>query len=90
MLGLPFYGHGFGAAAKSDDWTYAKIVAAYPGAENADQAGQTVYYNGLATIRAKARLIREKGLAGAMIWSVDQDASGEKSLLRALDAALRH
>ncbi len=89
VLGVPFYGHGFGTAGKSDDWTYAKIVATYPGAENADVAGQTVYYNGPATIRAKARLVREKGLAGAMIWSVDQDAPGEKSLLKALDAALR-
>lgn len=88
VLGVPFYGHGFGDAGKSDDWTYAKILSTYPGAARKDQAGLTIWYNGVPTILAKARLILEDGLAGAMIWSVDQDAPGKQSLLTALDAAL--
>lgn len=88
VLGVPFYGYGFGPAAGGDEWSFARIVAAYPGAENADVAGTTVYYNGLPTMRAKARYVLDQGLAGVMIWSLDSDAPGDKSLLGALDAAL--
>jgi GH18 family chitinase len=87
-LGVPFYGYGFGKAYKRGDYPYAKIVATYPGAENADQAGETIWYNGLPTIRAKAKLAADEGLAGVMIWSLDADAAGEKSLLRGVDEAL--
>ena len=33
--------------------------------------------------------MKDEGLAGVMIWSLDNDAKGEKSLLGALDAVLR-
>ena len=89
VLGLPFYGYGFGKDGKTSEWSYAKLLAAYPGAEKLDQVGETIYYNGVPTIRAKARYILDQGLAGAMIWSLDSDAPGERSLLSVLDAALR-
>ena len=89
VLGVPFYGHGFGAALRKGDHSYKNIVAQFPGAEQSDQAGETIWYNGIPTIRAKAQLVRDEGLAGVMIWSLDNDASGEKSLLAAIDSVLR-
>ena len=88
VLGVPFYGYGFGAAFKKRDYPYAQIVAAFPGAENADQAGDTIWYNGIPTIKAKAQFVRDEGLAGVMIWSLDNDATGGKSLLNAIDQVL--
>ena len=88
VLGVPFYGYGFGAAAKKRDYPYRDIVKDFPGAEKSDQAGTTVYYNGEKTIRAKAESVLQDGLAGIMIWSLDNDAPGEKSLLRVIHAAL--
>ncbi len=89
VLGVPFYGYGFGEAFRKRDYSYAAIVAAYPGAENADQAGSTIWYNGLPTIRAKAAYAREQGLGGVMIWSLDYDVKGERSLLTAIHETLR-
>lgn len=89
VLGVPFYGYGFGDAFKKGDYPYAKIIAAYPGAEQSDQAGSTIWYNGIPTIRAKSKYVVEQGLAGIMIWSLDYDVPGERSLLSTIDAALR-
>lgn len=89
VLGVPFYGYGFGPDAQGDEWSYARILAKYPGAEKVDQVGNTIWYNGIPTMRAKARYIRDEGLGGAMIWSLNSDVSGEKSLLTALFEALR-
>lgn len=89
VLGLPFYGYGFGPAFRAGGYTYAEIVAAHPGAENTDEVGQTIYYNGLPTIRAKTQYARGEGLAGVMVWSIDQDAAGDRSLLSAIDGALQ-
>ena len=88
VLGVPFYGYGFGAAFKKRDYPFAQIVAAFPGAENADQIGDTIWYNGIPTIKAKAQFARDTGLGGVMIWSLDNDARGEKSLLNAIDQVL--
>jgi len=88
VLGVPFYGHAFGAAAGRRGNGYKDIVARFPGAELRDQAGDTIWYNGIPTIRAKARYVRDEGLAGIMIWSLNNDAPGDKSLLAAIDAEL--
>lgn len=85
VLGVPFYGYGFGPAFRKDGIAYSEIVASYPGAENKDQVGTTIWYNGLATIKAKAEYIKAQGLGGAMIWSLDNDAPGDKSLLAVLN-----
>lgn len=89
VLGVPFYGHGFGKALKRGDYSYRNLVQTYAGAENQDQVGETIYYNGIPTIRAKAQYVRDQGLAGIMIWELEQDAPGEKSLLAAIDGVLR-
>jgi chitinase len=88
VLGVPFYGYGFGPAYRKRDYPYALIVSIFPGAENADQAGDTVYYNGLPTIRAKAKYVVDEGLGGVMIWSLDYDVKGSKSLLGAIHETL--
>jgi chitinase len=88
VLGVPFYGYGFGVAFRKRDYAYAEIVAAHPSAENADQAGNTIWYNGIPTIKAKAAYVVEQGLGGVMIWSLDNDVKGERSLLSAIHETL--
>ena len=89
VLGVPFYGYGFGEAFRRWDYPYAEIVAAHPGAADLDQTGKTIWYNGRPTIRAKAQYVRDQGLAGVMIWSLDSDAKGDRSLLSAINETLR-
>ncbi len=89
VLGVPFYGYGFGTAAQKRDYPYRKILAQFPEAAQLDQVGATIWYNGIPTIQAKAKFMREAGLAGIMIWSLDSDAEGESSLLRALHTSLQ-
>lgn len=84
VLGVPFYGYGFGDRSRRGGYAYAEIVAKYPGAESADQAGDTIWYNGIPTIKAKTAYVIEQDLAGIMIWSLNQDAAGEMSLLKAI------
>ena len=88
VLGVPFYGYGFGAAFKKRDYPYSGILAEFPGAENTDEAGNTVYYNGIPTMRAKARFVADEGLGGVMIWSLDYDVKGGHSLLSTIHGAL--
>jgi chitinase len=88
VLGVPFYGYGFGEAFRSGDYSYSSIVATYPGAEKLDQVGKTIWYNGIPTIKAKAKYVVDQGLAGIMIWELDYDVKGEFSLLSALSETL--
>jgi GH18 family chitinase len=88
VLGVPFYGYGFGEAFRKRGYSYAGIVSTYPGAEHADQAGSTIWYNGIPTIRAKAQYVVDEGLGGIMIWSLDYDTRDERSLLAAIYATL--
>jgi chitinase len=84
VLGVPFYGYGFGKAFRRRTYSYSSIVAAHPGAEKSDQVGETIWYNGVGTIEAKTNYAVDRGLAGIMIWSLDNDVKGEKSLLDAI------
>ncbi|MBI1841569.1 MAG: hypothetical protein HYR88_12050 [Verrucomicrobia bacterium] len=88
VLGVPFYGYGFGEAFRKGTYSYSTILATHPGAENADQTGSTIWYNGIPTIRAKCRYVLEENLAGAMIWSLDNDVKGDRSLLSAIHETL--
>lgn len=90
VLGVPFYGYGFGTAFRASSYSYAEIIAANPGGEKVDQIGSTIWYNGIPTIEAKARYVAEQDLAGVMIWSLDNDAKGEQSLLSAIGKILPH
>lgn len=89
VLGVPFYGYGFGEAFKKRDYPYATILSQYPDAATKDQVGNTIWYNGIPTIQAKTRFALEKNLAGVMIWSLDLDVPGPESLLRAIDGEMR-
>lgn len=87
LLGLPFYGYGFGAGVP-ESMTYRDILANYPGAETSDAykvpAGGTIYYNGIGTIRQKVNYALEQKARGVMIWQLLGDAPGEQSLLTAI------
>jgi len=88
VLGVPFYGYGFGEAFRDSSYCYAEILAAHPGADQLDQVGKTIWHNGQPTLRAKAGLVKDEGLGGVMIWSLDHDVKGEKSLLKAIHEVL--
>jgi GH18 family chitinase len=88
ILGVPFYGHSFGAA--NTTYSYRYIVSIFAGAENQDQItinGSTIYYNGIPTIRRKTRFVVDGQYGGIMIWNLgqDEDTSDAKSLLRAIE-----
>jgi len=90
-LGLPFYGYGFGTNAP-ESMSYGDIVLQYPAAKDSDRltvaGGGIVYYNGAATITAKTTLALQKA-GGVMIWQLLQDATGNGSLLNAIDSTIR-
>lgn len=88
VLGVPFYGWGFGAAFTQGGYQYSEIVGKYPGSELVDQVGSTIWYNGIPTIKTKAKYVVDQGLGGVMIWSLNQDAKGKLSLLTAINEAL--
>lgn len=88
VLGVPFYGYGFGTY--KSDYTYARILAEF-GADaatkdligNACAGCNYITYNGAATIKAKTQLGLEQG-SGIMIWELSQDAAGANSLLKVI------
>ena len=81
VIGVPFYGYGFGDDFTSGGYTYAALVKRFPKAAASDEIGKTIYYNGATTIEAKTQYAIDKKLGGMMIWSINQDASGDQSLL---------
>lgn len=88
LVGLPFYGYRFGGGT-AEGVLYKDIVAQYPDAENKDvvptSGGGNIYYNGIPTIQKKAKLAADLNAAGVMIWEINQDAPGAKSLLNAIN-----
>ena len=79
VLGLPFYGK-----PRRDNLSHYKdLVAA--GADPMKDEYDSVYYNGIATIKQKTELARREGLAGVMIWEIAQDTQDERSLLKAIN-----
>lgn len=90
VLGVPFYGYGFGEAFRENGgYKYKDIVKTHPGAESKNKVGNTIWYNGIPMIGKKTRLVMDRDLGGVMIWSLDQDAEGEKSLLKEIDRTLK-
>ncbi len=87
-LGIPFYGYGFNANSAIDEIEYKDIVRKYPGAEQKDKVGHTIYYNGIPTIAQKVRLALREA-SGIMIWQLTGDAAGRWSLLTAADSVIK-
>lgn len=84
VMGVPFYAVPNGVA-------YAKLVAADPAAAQVDvfdYYGVTVQYNGIPTIQTKTRIAMQK-TGGIMFWTLDHDAQGDLSLLKAIDEVVR-
>lgn len=92
VLGVPFYGRGFGdyaegykgfrdLLARHGDAVYEKDVLG----ERCAGCGY-VTYNGLPTLRRKARLAVSKG-AGIMVWEISQDTDDHR-LIRAMNTEM--
>lgn len=80
VMGVPFY-------ARPSETIYRKIVEADPQAAYVDTItyhGATIYYNGIPTIQAKTHLAMERA-GGIMFWTLDHDAPGDLSLLKAIN-----
>ena len=80
VLGVPFY-------ALPGDVPYARIVKADPAAAQLDSttySGMLINYNGIPTIQAKTRLAMQRA-SGIMFWTLESDASGDLSLLNAIN-----
>ncbi len=95
VLGVPFYGYGFGDGFRSS-YSYADLLDAF--GEEAVTSGDVigtacegcsyVTYNGPDTLRRKVRLALEAG-SGVMIWEMAQDAAPPHDLLGIIDAEIR-
>jgi GH18 family chitinase len=79
VLGLPFYGK----PRKENLSHYKDLLAA--GADPMADEFDSVYYNGIATIRKKTELAKQQGLGGVMIWEISQDVNDDRSLLKAIN-----
>ncbi len=90
IVGLPFYGRGYGTYRPS--YSYRDIVAVF-GPQTADIVGQMcptcsyVTLNGPETIMRKTALANAKA-GGVMIWEVSEDAP-DAPLLHAVEAGLK-
>jgi chitinase len=88
-LGVPFYGYGFGPELTSPaiGMDFGKITSTFSGSQWVDQwkmpDGKILYYNGIPTMKQKTLLAKEKA-SGIMIWQIKGDATGSKSLLKAI------
>lgn len=81
VLGLPFYGKPRGKFTRYNDLVNA-------GADPyADNYKDSVFYNGINTIKQKTALAVKEKLAGVMIWEISQDIHDDRSLLKAIGEA---
>lgn len=81
MLGLPFYGKGANRRSAS----YRKLLSL--GADPFSDVYDSLYYNGIRTVKRKVELAWEKA-GGIMIWQIAGDTSGQFSLLKAINDAV--
>jgi len=92
LIGLPFYGYGFGDGAPSS-MNYGQIVATYEGAENTNEInfpeGGTLYYNGKNLIAQKVKFALDNKTGGVMIWQLRGDSEGPHSLLDVINNSIK-
>lgn len=91
VLGVPFYGYGFGE--EKPNWSYRDILARYPEAAlegdviGTARAGCTyITFNTSETIRRKAALAASEA-GGVMVWEISQDTD-DGVLPRAIHSGL--
>ena len=82
-LGVPFYGYGFYNKVTQDEYAYKDIINQYGGSQK-DQIADTIYYNGIPTIKQKTKLALQKA-NGIMIWQLTEDTQDDRSLLKAIN-----
>ena len=85
VMGVPFY-------SRPSEAIYRKIIEADPQAAYADTIewnGVTNQYNGIPTIQNKTEIAMERA-GGIMFWTLDHDAVGDLSLLKAIDETVQH
>ncbi|HXF10265.1 MAG TPA: glycosyl hydrolase family 18 protein, partial [Desulfuromonadaceae bacterium] len=76
QLGVPFY---------SDPSDYAFWDLLNRGADPYADSWGSEGYNGITTIQKKTNLAFDRGIGGIMFWELSQDATGQYSLLSAID-----
>ena len=84
VVGVPFYGYGFGEEFTKGTISYSRILAKYPDAETSDKVGTTIWHNSIPTIKQKTQYAMDQELGGIMIWSLDSDVAGSRSLFKAI------
>lgn len=94
LLGLPFYGYGFGKYEAN--YTFDEIIREFGDKlAEGDLVGENcsdcnyVTFNGYQSIQAKTKLALKHG-AGVMIWELSKDHKGQFSLLNIIDAAIKN
>ena len=80
VLGLPFYGKPTNKVHRYNDLVKA-------GADPYSDTYDSVYYNGINTIKQKTQLAIKEKMAGVMIWEISQDTNDDHSLLKAINVA---
>jgi len=91
VLGVPFYGYGFGG--EKANWSYRDLAAAHGiNATKADVIGKLcgrcryITHNSPATIEKKSLLAAKKA-AGVMVWELSQDTP-DHALTKAIERGL--
>ena len=79
VLGVPFYGK-----PRKEKLSHYKDILAAGGDAMKDEF-DSVYYNGVSTMKKKTELAVKEGLAGVMIWEISQDTQDDRSLLKAIN-----
>ena len=102
ILGVPFYGYGFGGfdrdledGVNGSGYAFSEIVGLSASNSQNDLIGVAcagcsyITYNGIPTIRAKTRLALAQ-TGGVMIWELAHDGAGAYSLLNVIDTEIRN
>jgi GH18 family chitinase len=94
VAGVPFYGYLFKSpnnAANAEGIAYSDILTRYPNQDaHIKDNIDLLYYNGMETIRNKAKYVADNDLAGIMIWELSQDTNiADKSLLNVIYETLK-
>jgi chitinase len=94
VLGLPFYGYGFGKYA-AEYYTFDDLISQFGRTiAQGDLIGEAcagcdyITYNGIPTLQKKVALGLREG-AGVMIWEMSQDTQGSLNLLNVVHRSIQ-